>query len=615
LEPEAAKSSKIEVGSPKYIESSQAKPTGWFSFTYLALIIAMIVYLFLRAINVPLVFDEATTYFLYVKTGDYLPGAGFWSANNHYLNSFLIWLKTVDEDRVSAFNLRFSNLAAFGLFAGWLIQIANTLKSNILRFLLLPAIFSVHYMMEFFAYARGYGLALAFLAGSLWFLQQWHATRKISKLYKLSGCIFLMVAASISTLPAAGMIVLAAVFVQLKSRKNWLASVPAFIIMTASLIGGAYITNTLSSKGELYYGGNKGLWNTTIASLQEVFFNTQGSFFEIVFVLLSLSILASSFFAGWNTWQTKTFDIRFFPLLIVLVALLFYVFANMVLGVLYPIDRAVLYLVLLSIIALFFTVDVWAEHTGNLWPMLLLLPLIVFPATFYHKISLESASANSWSIEQMPESFCKKLVRTNHTVGGYFLRQPQWNFLNLNYPKPVFCYTKTSPTNTDLDYVLAGKDHLPNYADLYHAIDTNASQNLFLLQRNSFLKRLVIDSISLFPEDTIAGDLIFHTKKRDDFGNLKALEIELDMESLEPQFAGVLAISGFDAENNAVFWYDVRIGNLNYRTDFREKYSAFVPLESLPENLTSLSVFLWNLEQEKVIVYRATVKYIDLIEP
>jgi len=594
---------------------AQRKNAYWFSGFFALFVLPFSFYLLQRAIHVPLVFDEATSYFLYIKNGEFLPGSGFWSANNHYLNSLLTWLILVNEDSLSPLELRYANLAAFVLFAAWLFQIAKTLNSKALRFLLLPAIFSVPYLIEFFAYARGYGLALAFLVGCLLYLHQWQATFKISKLYKLAGCVFLMVAASLSTLPAAGMIVLAAVFVQLKSRKNGLASVPAFLMMTASLLGGAYVTNVLSSKGELYYGGNEGLWKTTIASLQEVFFNAEGGFLDVVFGLIAILIAASAVFAAWYSWQKKSFNFRFFPLLIVLVALLFYVFANIFLGVLYPIDRAVLYLVLLVLIALFFTADVWAEYAGKPWPMLLLLPFIVFPATFVQKINVSSASANAWSVEQMPDSFYRKLVRTNHSIGGYFLRQPQWNFHNLSVPKPVFAFTKSSPENTSLDYVVAGIDHLENYTSLYDAIDTNASQNLFLLQRKRFLKRVVLDSVLLQPVATLTSDFKLNTIERSRLAHVNALDIALEMESSKPQFAGVIAVSGVDASNQTVFWYDQPIGNLTNRSDFKQTYRLFVPLGELPEALESVTIFLWNLKGEKYVVYNAVVNNISLIEP
>lgn len=579
------------------------------------LVLSMGTYLVLRAMKVPLVFDEATTYFLYVKNGDFLPGVGFWSANNHFLNSFFSWLFTVNQEWPSQLRLRNANILAFVLFAGWLFRIAKVLKSNLLRFLLLPAIFSVHYMMEFFAYARGYGLALAFLTGALWFLYQWYSSRKIGTLYKLALCVFLMVAASLSTLPAAGMIVLAAIFVAAKSAKKWWVLLLPFLIMATSLLAGSFITEILSARGELYYGGEEGLWFTTVRSLQEVFFNTQGGWADLVFILNAASLCAFTVFGYLYFSKKNALDFRFFPLLMVLVALLFYVFAHLFLGVLFPIDRAVLYLVLLVIIALFFVADVWAEQIKKLWPLLFLLPLIVFPATFFQKANLHSCSANSWSVEQIPESFDRKLGKSKATYGGYFLRQPQWNFYYTQYPKPKFSYTATSPKNTMLDYVLAADEHLPNYAALYRPIDSNGSGNVFLLQRNNFLKRVAIDSVSLNLNDTITGDLILSTKNRSEFKNVKALEIQFEMESIEPQFSGVLGISGVDTENNTLFWKDVRIAHLNYKTNFRENYSAFVPLDELPQSTETLTVFLWNEKQEKVIVYEVSVKYVDLIEP
>src|SRR5690606_30488690 len=51
-------------------------------------------YLVLRAIFVPILHDEAITYFFYVNSGNYIPFVNWGShadVNNHLLNSFLMF--------------------------------------------------------------------------------------------------------------------------------------------------------------------------------------------------------------------------------------------------------------------------------------------------------------------------------------------------------------------------------------------------------------------------------------------------------------------------------------------------------------------------------------------
>jgi len=47
------------------------------------------IYLILRAVFIPLVHDEAATFFHYIHSFDFVPFIAHWDANNHILNSAL----------------------------------------------------------------------------------------------------------------------------------------------------------------------------------------------------------------------------------------------------------------------------------------------------------------------------------------------------------------------------------------------------------------------------------------------------------------------------------------------------------------------------------------------
>jgi hypothetical protein len=49
-------------------------------------------YVALRAVLVPLTHDEARTFFVYTRTGEFLPWLGHWDAGNHVLCTALGWL-------------------------------------------------------------------------------------------------------------------------------------------------------------------------------------------------------------------------------------------------------------------------------------------------------------------------------------------------------------------------------------------------------------------------------------------------------------------------------------------------------------------------------------------
>ena len=45
------------------------------------------IYLGMRSVYVPLIHDEAVTYFTYIQSANFIPPWAYWDANNHLLNS------------------------------------------------------------------------------------------------------------------------------------------------------------------------------------------------------------------------------------------------------------------------------------------------------------------------------------------------------------------------------------------------------------------------------------------------------------------------------------------------------------------------------------------------
>ena len=128
-------------------------------------------YLVTRAFLVPMTYDEAATYLRYIDAG---PWAlfDFSVATNHFLNSVLTRLSSqLLGDAPWA--LRLPNvLAGFGylIFAGALVRRADRGAVGLAGFVLVVA---NPYLLDYFALSRGYGLAIALLTGSVYFVLRW----------------------------------------------------------------------------------------------------------------------------------------------------------------------------------------------------------------------------------------------------------------------------------------------------------------------------------------------------------------------------------------------------------------------------------------------------------
>src|SRR5262245_25321341 len=75
------------------------------------------VFVVLRAIHVPMIHDEAATFFIYTRTGQFLPWVAHWDAGNHVLMSALS-VPAYHLFGPAPWALRWFAVASYGLY-GW----------------------------------------------------------------------------------------------------------------------------------------------------------------------------------------------------------------------------------------------------------------------------------------------------------------------------------------------------------------------------------------------------------------------------------------------------------------------------------------------------------------
>jgi hypothetical protein len=132
----------------------------------------------LRAVLVPLTHDEARTFFVYTRTGEFLPWLGHWDAGNHVLCTALGWL-SYEAFGMAAWSLRLANVLAFGLYAAYAYRWGLLLSDRAVRWCLWPALLFTPVLIEFFALYRGYGMAMAFLLMALYPLHQAFGVKRV----------------------------------------------------------------------------------------------------------------------------------------------------------------------------------------------------------------------------------------------------------------------------------------------------------------------------------------------------------------------------------------------------------------------------------------------------
>jgi hypothetical protein len=128
------------------------------------ILLAIFVYIILRAINLSFTHDESLSFQIIMGDKDF---AG--TANNHLLNSLLMKISSTVFG-TSELALRLPNLLAFILYGSFCFRILDKYKNTILIFTGLAVLLLNPFLIEFFSLARGYGLALGFAMGSLYYL-------------------------------------------------------------------------------------------------------------------------------------------------------------------------------------------------------------------------------------------------------------------------------------------------------------------------------------------------------------------------------------------------------------------------------------------------------------
>ncbi len=350
---------------------------------------AIYIYLLIRAFNTEFISDETATYWYYAYRGWFWGDQVVLDANNHPLNSFIAFHLYNYFGDVPGI-LRIGSLFSFLLFAFASYNFTGLLNGKRLQILGFIAIISIPYMLEYFAYLRGYGLSMGFFMCSLWHLYKYANTLKIYNLGLTYFLIFLSVSANL-TLLNSELLIIGAVglihFNQFKSigwQKHLGAIVGTIFLMRITWPVIAFGLK-LKEAGAFYYSSLDGIWDMSGKSLSKYVFFSDNDLLMFVFIVLFILFLFilwksfkvkgwTEFLKSWNTWITYLFFGN-----IVAVTLM-----AILLKVNYPEDRTGMYFVPLFLLLLLSLIQhiKYSEWFLLAFPISLLTHLSVHSSVF-----------------------------------------------------------------------------------------------------------------------------------------------------------------------------------------------------------------------------------------
>ncbi|MBI3511118.1 MAG: hypothetical protein HY064_10680 [Bacteroidetes bacterium] len=217
---------------------------------------ALFIYLAIRAKNISITWDEAQTFFEYVRTPRWLPhDLNYMSANNHLLNTWLMKI-SVSLFGSGELALRLPNVLAGGIFFTALIATLKQWFGNNWRILPVFLIIALQpWLLDYFSIARGYGLSVAMMMCGIFYSGNFFSSGKMSSCIKAQLFFLLATAANLALIHV--LVASALFFVcflysdKTRRRRNYL--VPAFIPLIAIVFLFPY-AQKLNANGAFFLG-------------------------------------------------------------------------------------------------------------------------------------------------------------------------------------------------------------------------------------------------------------------------------------------------------------------------------------------------------------------------
>jgi hypothetical protein len=375
-------------------------------WAFVALTLLVQAYVFLRALDVPLVHDEATSFIAYAQPGTFLPFASMWDANNHFLNSLCGHLG-FRLFGLHPLALRWASVLSYALYAWCVWRMGARIERNFIRWMLWLAMLACPFLLDFFSLFRGYGPAMALILlavhHAMGFLETGSTRRLASSLLSMSAALGFM----LGLLPAA-MVLLAVLLARAWRERGQLTAWLALGL--APLIACALLAWHMGRLGLLYQGTTEGYVITTIGSLLRFAFGAEGAAWRVAIVLFAALVTA-----GLALSRRRA---RLPQGIVVVGALLWgewalrWLLASTV-GLNYAEDRTALHVLVLFIVFVALAADALQRKHAVAW--LLALPLLAFPLRSAITANLDRTAL--WPEQSIPARFIARIEALEQELG------------------------------------------------------------------------------------------------------------------------------------------------------------------------------------------------------
>lgn len=470
------------------------------------------VILWLKAGLSPITHDEAATFFYYVQGKSFIPFFADADPNNHVLNSALtsVFYSLFGDSLIS---LRLASLLFFPLYFYFVIKIAGKIKNTFVKWVFILVFVFSNGLVDFFSLCRGYGMSMALLMGSIYYLIQALQTNKTKYQPAFLSLALLAFLANMTLLVSFLMIFIFFVYLQIKdisngNKKNILilpASVFLIAILLLPLIKYLFM---LQNTGGLYYGSHGGFWTFSVPSVLYMLTGISSSI--VPYVVLMLFLLMIIFFV--IQLRNKLLPLSSSPELIFFTLLSGSIagvcFMGSVMNVNYPEDRTGLYFFPYFIGNLCFLTDKIVSLRKNFYVLIILIPLLFFPADFvisgsFSKHGIVYPQKYIYTGDRVPEKFITEVIAKHKpgdfpaTIGGNSIRMFSWAYYNYRNDGSQSVLQFVNYPSTDEDYQIVKTNEIHGWRAYYDSINYDASLKVLLLKKKKAYTRVLLKTIHI----------------------------------------------------------------------------------------------------------------------
>lgn len=559
------------------------------------------IYVVIRAIFVPVSHDEAVTYFLYVQSGAFLPHNMIWDANNHILNSALMY-PAVKLFGVNLLSLRLPNALAFPVYAFFIYSLLSELRSRLVFLLGATALLSAPLLLDFFAQARGYGLSMAGFAGALYFMSRYFSARLPKYQWLAWLCFVLTLTANMSMinsyLIALGLI--AAMMLRMFGFSNLKDHLlPYAFGGLLPFAGFSVYAVAMRQRGLLYYGNKDGFVETTVRLLNKYVLYSDDLFLARTVALLGV-IFGGYLLLKWAGRQLRDPDSGTVSAVFLLGNAAGAVLLCHLLEVNYPEDRTGLYFVPLFILVATFFFDDLVRKVPRL--KYAALSLAVFPA-------LAVAGGNIgytrlWrDLHMHPELY--DFVAERHpdghvTVESYFLTSSSWSLCALSRDTKLAPIIPARNARGLADYAICHDFRCDPYAATHDTVYKDPRNKTYLMKRRTpaawhLLKES--EALPYFNGDAELFDF-FAVEDEDILKRLGAVDLTLQVKADASPLVCDIIIAATGEKGEKTF-HD--FAALNWiREEWQGDTLTIRRMVNLPEGSRKLVCYVWNIRKADV---------------